>query len=451
MIKLYIDLNVIPSLKTGANRKLCLLKELKDTFSVIYSTSHISDLIVGDDGSEKRKELIYSDLDYIYDLTDGNCAYIELGEVTISERSPIDLYEERLNEREIFDTDDLCGVLKSHVQQGTDAYDALIGCLNSPLPVGILEALSESESAAFVNNILPGITKESTLADLINRGWQRYRKLTETDAYKSFRDDFQGRLSIKPNQFITKEPFKSIEDIHASLFKEFAPIMNPSGMKSDHGPQWFADITNNYLTLDMHGYRQDKIKVTEKNNDTMRNTIDDGFHAAFASLCDYYITNDERTIYKTKAVYNKLGILTTVYKPQEFEDHFAELLQIPNEDKSSNMINLDFLSQYQTMIDNIKSLGSDTEKVNNIISYLERSNDVLVNYGVLLNTILANQQATLNVLTNNIETIQAIQQSLISVDTHLCAHDTHINAHDTHLTTHDEHLAILSQRIDNIE
>jgi len=50
----------------------------------------------------------------------------------------------------------------------------------------------------------------------------------------------------------------------------------------------------------------------------MRNTVDDGFHAAFASTCDFYLTSDSRSANKAKAVYEKLNLNTRIWSPGEF-------------------------------------------------------------------------------------------------------------------------------------
>lgn len=69
----------------------------------------------------------------------------------------------------------------------------------------------------------------------------------------------------------------------------------------------------------MHGYQEDMVEVKpNKRKQTFANTTEDGSHAAFASICHYYISSDNRTYKKTKKVYEHLGINTSVLKPQEF-------------------------------------------------------------------------------------------------------------------------------------
>ena len=41
--------------------------------------------------------------------------------------------------------------------------------------------------------------------------------------------------------------------------------------KTKNAPEWFNDITNEYVKLDMHGFKADKVKVTDKEKNTFKN------------------------------------------------------------------------------------------------------------------------------------------------------------------------------------
>jgi hypothetical protein len=77
----------------------------------------------------------------------------------------------------------------------------------------------------------------------------------------------------------------------------------------------------------MHGFHSDKVKVTDKEKNTFKNTTQDAFHTAFASTCDIYITNDKKNYQKAQAVYNQKNINTYVLKPKEFVDFHCENLK----------------------------------------------------------------------------------------------------------------------------
>lgn len=148
--------------------------------------------------------------------------------------------------------------------------------------------------------------------------WAQNRKMEETEAYKAMREMVQQGLGINKDKMFAKEqPFGELDKLYAGI-KELTGFDINGILRNDNSPSWFQDISHSYLMLDMHGYQQDKIKVDQKNHDTMRNTIDDGFHAAFASTCEFYITNDARSANKAKQVYQKLQVNTRICSPDEF-------------------------------------------------------------------------------------------------------------------------------------
>lgn len=154
-----------------------------------------------------------------------------------------------------------------------------------------------------------------------------FYNLNETESYKDLRQLIQN-VGINSSHFNqNKNPFDLIEKSYLKYdIKDFNPddyMSNTSGI-----PKWFNEITNEYLKLDMHGFKADKIKVTEKEKNTFKNTTEDASHSSFASMCEFYITNDDKNYQKTKAVFEKLNIRTKVLKPQEFVEYFRNYLNI---------------------------------------------------------------------------------------------------------------------------
>ena len=66
--------------------------------------------------------------------------------------------------------------------------------------------------------------------------------------------------------------------------------------------------------LDLACYYKDK--QTEHSNISR---FHDASHAYYAQLCDFFVSEDKRMRYKTKAVYSYLGITTSVLSFQEFK------------------------------------------------------------------------------------------------------------------------------------
>ncbi|USZ15068.1 hypothetical protein NGM44_01315 [Moraxella sp. FZFQ2102] len=51
----------------------------------------------------------------------------------------------------------------------------------------------------------------------------------------------------------------------------------------------------------------------------------DSEHVGFASLCDWFISNDQRLIHKTKVIYEYFGINTNIFSLGDLNDHSFKL------------------------------------------------------------------------------------------------------------------------------
>jgi hypothetical protein len=83
----------------------------------------------------------------------------------------------------------------------------------------------------------------------------------------------------------------------------------------------FDYFSNYYLSLDSFGYYRDK---------ALPNLIYDTIHSYYGAHCDFFVTEDDNTYQKTKAVYDKLGISTIVCKPNDFLKEYYSFNQILN-------------------------------------------------------------------------------------------------------------------------
>ncbi len=149
----------------------------------------------------------------------------------------------------------------------------------------------------------------------------------------------QGKLT-NPNN----NPFDILNESYEKLGIEDSPLKKDYFEKGKNAPIWFDDITSAYINLDMHGFHSDEIKVTGKKKKTFKNTTQDSFHTAFATTCDFYITNDKKNYQKAKAIYKEKNIFTHVLKPDEFIDFYKE-----------NLEKVDFITSLDKFIEVTKS------------------------------------------------------------------------------------------------
>lgn len=70
-------------------------------------------------------------------------------------------------------------------------------------------------------------------------------------------------------------------------------------------------VTDKYFNIDLQGKFAD---------DKLHNLVDDSLHSFYAAHCDYFITLDKKCKYKSKLVYEELGIPVEVYEPYEFNN-----------------------------------------------------------------------------------------------------------------------------------
>lgn len=318
MIKVYVDWGVMSQIKHGQHPELLQLLQRKQQVYVIYSTSHISDILVSHNGEEEQNQRIKSDLDFISSLTNNWCAHIGENEVMIRQRDPHELFDDRVEERSEYGDEGPLSYLSRLIEPNSAAHDALQQYMDSPITEAIASGYSTPATAAGMEQHYPGLQENPSMGNLMKISWLKNKEMEETDAYKGMREMVQGGLGLnKDKMFAEDNPFAAIDKLYSNI-KELTGFDIYNILRNDNSPSWFQDISQNYLLLDMHGYQQDKIKVDARNKDTMRNTIDDGFHAAFASTCDFYITNDSRSANKAKRVYQKLKLNTRICSPGEF-------------------------------------------------------------------------------------------------------------------------------------
>lgn len=330
MLKVYLDWNVMSGMK---NNRFNDFKEIilnRSMFLLVYSTSHISDILSSINGKELAENLpVIEDLEYISFLTDNLCLVNTSDVVELSIRNPKELLENQLEEKTLYDDFSL-DALFEQVQSDDALTNSLVTSIKSvlktlPIDEGLRKSYDNPESAEIMRELFPGLEDDMTMNGFFKSFGRMYQNLNEKDSYKSLREIVQ-KIGVNSSYFNeNKNPFDVINEAYEKHGIKESDVTEHF-VNSKNAPKWFNDISSEYLKLDMHGYKSDKVKVTEKGKDTFKNTTDDSFHTAFSSMCEFYITNDDRNYKKSKAVYEKLGILTKVLKPNEFVDYYNQYL-----------------------------------------------------------------------------------------------------------------------------
>jgi hypothetical protein len=325
MISIYLDWNVFVQMKNNVHPDLKSILDSK-RFLIPYSTSHISDILSGFVDTPEQRKLVNNDLDYLGWLTDNNCLSNDGKEIKMNCFNPRELFEDSLNEKgllrnfsletleQMFDGDE---TIKAIVKYYIDLIKKI------PLDSVFINALNDPASAAHMERMFPGLKDTPTMEGFFKSFGAMLTRMEESDDYKELRKLTQGGLRINRDQiFNSDDPYSLIEE----RYKNLSFIFGEEIKQHESSPAWFNEISSEYLKLDMHGYQEDKVITTKGRKQTFRNTMEDAFHTGFASTCNFYILNDNRAYYKTKKVFEKLGLNTLVFNPKQFVDYYRTFL-----------------------------------------------------------------------------------------------------------------------------
>ena len=334
-----MDWNIMSQLKNGSHQEIKEISSNKNRFFILYSTAHIGDILSSFDGSEKQQKYIDSDLEYISTMTDDRCISIEGEKVVVDYYAPKELFEQRISSRHLLS--DIATKGLSSMFEGFDIPEEVLDSFNDRIKSISIESilsdtLNDPEKTEQIEKFFPGLKENPTFEGLINGVIRMIQELNENESYKDLRQTIQSGLSIKRDKiFDSKAPFEIINKAY-----EKAGIERPDQLKkSKHGPAWYNEICDEYINLDMHGYQEDNVNTQKGRKETFKNTTEDAFHCAFASTCNFFITNDGKAYKKAKKIFEKLGLQTVVMKPHEFVEYFKNYLDFENDTATFYLIN----------------------------------------------------------------------------------------------------------------
>lgn len=331
MIKVYLDWNVMSQMKGGYQNDLLNILSNRDKFFILYSTSHIGDILSSYSEDPEQKMRIENDLEFITTLTDNRCLSNNGKQIVMDKSDPKILFQQRVDNKDFmtdFSLDTLDEIFSGN--EMTKGFGkAIVSLLKSiPLDSTFKDAIENPESGKYLNQMFPELRENPTMEGYFRSFGKMYNNLNEKEDYKIFREVTQQGLGIERDKIFNDDnPYNLIDKAHKKYGVSFDKYID----YTKNAPEWFNKISGEYLMLDMHGYQEDNLKVKEnKRKETFKNTTEDAFHAAFASMCNFYIINDKKSYKKTKQIFERLEINTVVLKPDEFLDHYNKFLSIEN-------------------------------------------------------------------------------------------------------------------------
>lgn len=355
MIFIYLDWGVMSVLKAGGHKQLLEILKQPDRFIIPYSTSHIADIFHSyKENNEEQDARINQDLEFISGLTNNSCYSCQKEEAGFMFYDPKDLFQQRVEEKDLFknfNLDKLESMFKGDPLIEKLGKNIVESIRLIPIDQVMKDALENPEIGKYLDEILPGWKDNLTMEGFFEAFGKMIESWNESEKYKDVRKLVQNGLRINRDKLYDSEnPFDLINKAYKDLGGSVTSIEYPSSF----GPDWYKKIGSEFLKLDMHGYKEDKIEVKPKSKKTFKNTVEDSNHAAFSSMSHFYIVDDRRAYEKAKKVYEKLGINSHIFTVEEFLNHYNSFLyrRDPNIDLK---IQIEYLKRQPISIKEIDS------------------------------------------------------------------------------------------------
>lgn len=317
-------------MKNGKHTELKELVLNNENLLIPFSTSHINDISSSFKKTPKQQEYINSDLEFISSITNEYCLFNNGKGIVLDHYPPKELFEQNISDKNTLNDISIDGLLKNFEDDELtkSLIKPMFDLLKSiPIEESFKQAFETPESSEVMEKMFPGLKENPTIDGFFKSFSKMNFNLNELDGYKDLRKTVQSGTGINRDKiFDTENPFEFIQKTYDKLG------FNPENFYPEYknAPKWFDNITNTYLKLDMHGYQEDTVNIKKGRKETFKNTTDDAFHAAFASTCNIYVVNDNRSYKKTKKVFEELKINTRVFKPNEFLDFYKRFLDYNN-------------------------------------------------------------------------------------------------------------------------
>lgn len=312
MIRIYFDWNIYSYIRQKRNETfsaiLEFLKVNKSAVLLTYSPAHLQDLKRSYFNSEKGKIETEKDLQYLGELTSNHCLCYDFKSKSVYPNiiNPteyfIEIYTEN-NQQDlfdfetIFDKDDPLGKL-------WQSYWKLLKSLPSGIDFNELQKLPKEYQ--IINDLFKNTKGNNTFGSLMEDIMNLLQQPEEFEKiFKGIRASSNKDLKINTNNSKWGNPFEYLDNIlkESKLQKSFFDLTTETIKNSNKKASRFDYFFNYYIQLDMFGYHKDK-KVS--------NLIDDASHSFYGAHTDIFVTDDDKTNKKSKALYKQLNISTEV-------------------------------------------------------------------------------------------------------------------------------------------
>lgn len=334
MFRVYLDWNVFSYLRQKGDKEepfislQSFLNRSKERILLVYSPAHLQDLKRSYFQSEKGKIETEKDLEILEKMTDSHCLYEEHKGQSTSPMgiNPKEYFSDLLDNDDLFDFD-----FENLISEEDDpkiaslwkSYIGLMKLMPSGIDLNELDKLPKKYQGLkkYLSNTSENNSFYSLIMDVFNL--MKSTDKEQSNLYKTMRNSAVEDMKINTNHKEWGNPFEYLNSFfeEKKINKTFQELIDDTlnSSKKKEELTRFDYFINYYISLDTFGYYRDK---------KMSNLIDDATHAYYGAYCDYFVTNDDNTYNKAKAVYEKFGIKTEVCKAKDFTTKFYSLAYI---------------------------------------------------------------------------------------------------------------------------
>ncbi len=333
----YLDQNILDGFLNCIQTEPDFVKGFLERVQVVYSNITLQEIYrAGIKDSKYSDEflVLLDQLSAIYIEAKINEKFEFTGQMRLLSGSVKEIYEKYINESLKYDEfinplqksifamyggiQDYEGMADSQIK----AQYALLEFLEQQINILKNEKIKHPLYDLFIKqkeNELEGLRKQMPeFEESVRQNSNHLKQLNnETDAHLAYRKGLQINIDeinkIKSPK-VLKKIWETLKKSNPSLaeveFDDFLKIRNVT-----HN---FGKIHAIYTNLNLSGFRPEKKVKNEKKFVSAQSDIS---HVAYASYCDYFITNDERLADKSNAIYEYLEIPTEILNIPKFLDN----------------------------------------------------------------------------------------------------------------------------------
>jgi hypothetical protein len=323
MIRVYFDWNIFTNLKLGYknpyNSINHIIENYKDNVIFPYSPVHLSDLKRGYSESALTRQKTSIDLELLHRISLDHCFYFEskIQNVITTIYNPVEYFEEMVKANSDFEFD-----LESFLatDDSNPISQLLGGHLNymKAIQTGIdLKSIATSnQMRETLAEMFPNLSLDDSIYNLLKDVSNIIGKPEFfSSIYKSIRNTSVTDMKINTNPLEWGNPIEYLDKIlvKSGVNKTFRELIETTMSTKTDTKSHFDYFIKYYISLDTFGYHRDS---------KLPNLIDDATHAFYGAHCDFFVTEDNNTYHKAKAVFENFNISTQVVKAAEFPSAF---------------------------------------------------------------------------------------------------------------------------------